>query len=705
MKKSPLICKDAGAEAPIEARLVFNAPETADGEFMYMPAGEYSINASMNKKPVTAQVLVEKAAAGELNRQLAEVSAKSDHKPFFDFDHKDGAASFWPKAFVWRDSPKPGVYAQGEWSASGKAAIEGKDFRAFSPVFYVDDPKAKPARIVCNPEAGLNFGGLVNKPAFKEISPLWSKQAEEPETPTEPQDNSDMKKTLAELQAKLTTVESELTALKADKAGDEKHQAQIAAKESERAMVQKDVRIAELEDKETDRRKKEAKKSVDAAIARGAIAAKDEKTITRWTGLLESDPENEVLLASLPANSALGERITPAGSGIEAKEGPARTLKGYAEIAALNAKLPLNYQTHREKGVLARKMGALFAKEISGKKEFMDMPLEAADVTDANLGILSGTLVAQRTLELFKLQFPAINRVYNDFSDSPAQFKQVEATRIIVVPAVQTYDATLDATGRPKGWTTVVAAKTTDVLITLDEHIGIPVVFDSNQLASTVRRLFDEQAPAAAYALAKYFVEKIYKLMTPANFNAYALVNGAKVPTAYASYVKGQADFARSSLADLGAIFNPNEVPMHDRSVLLNALYYAQLSKDPSLVTFFAGQQAPGIVTDNMLPKLAGFVPIEAPNLTNNNNTANLVGFALQKSAIIAKTRLPNDYTTALPGSSYGSVTTITDPDIGISVMLVQYVNHTGGFAEWRIAAMLGAAVGDNRGGLCILSQ
>jgi uncharacterized protein YbdZ (MbtH family) len=52
-----------------------------------------------------------------------------------------------------------------------------------------------------------------------------------------------------------------------------------------------------------------------------------------------------------------------------------------------------------------------------------------------------------------------------------------------VVPAVQTYSTTPDNTGRPAGWSTVVAAQTKDVLISLDEHVGVPIVFDSNTLA------------------------------------------------------------------------------------------------------------------------------------------------------------------------------------------------------------------------------
>jgi hypothetical protein len=236
----------------------------------------------------------------------------------------------------------------------------------------------------------------------------------------------------------------------------------------------------------------------------------------------------------------------------------------------------------------------------------------------------------------------------------------------------------------------------------LDEHVGVPIVFDANTLASTIRRLFDEQAPAMAYALAAYFVAKLYAKITAANYNAYAVVNGAKVPVAYATYVKAVGDFARSAAVDLNAIFNPNEVPLHDRALLLNSAYYGAMGKDPSLVTFWAAQRSPEIITEGELPKMSKFVPIEAPDFPTSNNR---VGFAFQKNALIAISRLPNDYSKILPGASYGNVTQITDPETGMSVLLVEYVNHTGGYAEMRMETMIGAGVGDNRAGLVITSQ
>jgi hypothetical protein len=50
-------------------------------------------------------------------------------------------------------------------------------------------------------------------------------------------------------------------------------------------------------------------------------------------------------------------------------------------------------------------------------------------------------------------------------------------------------------------------------------------------------------------------------------------------------------------------------------------------------------------------------------------------------------------------------VTTITDPDTMISLMLVQYISLQGGWAEWRPEVILGCAAGDTRAGLVITSQ
>jgi hypothetical protein len=328
---------------------------------------------------------------------------------------------------------------------------------------------------------------------------------------------------------------------------------------------------------------------------------------------------------------------------------------------------------------------------------------EIAAATDADdLGTLSGALVLQRSLPLFKYQFPVLGALYTDFSATPGVFNQTTNTRIVTVPSVQKFDETNDTDGRPLGWNTVIPAQTTDAPVTLDEYVGVPIIFSAQTLASTIRRLFDEIGPAAVYAIAKYYVAKMAALITPANYNAYAVVKTG-VPDAYVSYASSQKNFSMDAIDDLEAILDANEIPASERGVPLNAKYYGQLRRDPRLGLFFAAAREPGIIEQGQLPgRLDGFEPFRAPWLPTPNN---LVGFAFNKAAIILKQRLPTDFTTALNTAVPGSVTTIVDPDSGLSCLLVQYINLQRGYAEWRVETLLGAAVGDKRGALCITSQ
>lgn len=399
-------------------------------------------------------------------------------------------------------------------------------------------------------------------------------------------------------------------------------------------------------------------------------------------------------------------------------------LKGYYDLVCANSKVDWRnpndrIANYRKKGDLALEAGVFYKKHLAPNVSDWEhirtqdmgklIGLEAADYNDPNnnLGVLSGTLVLQRTLPNFAYKYPELLTLYTDFSDTPGLYKQTETTRIVVQPATQLYDATLDSAGRPKGWDTVSAAQTTDVSLTLTDYIAVPIVFGNNILGATTRRLFDEQAVLAIKAIAGYFIGMVTNLLTAAKFNAYSAIS-ATVPTAYPTYAIGLDAFSMSDLDKLDAAFTSNKVPEEDRGIWLNPSYYAKLRGDPRLSFMYAasakdtGNAAGDFLTEARLPKLSGYAPFKSPYLPTANN---LVGFAYQKAGIIIKSRLPQDFTQALGVMIPGSVTTVTDPDTKISLMLVQYVHLTQGYAEWRPEVMLGAAVGDNRAGLVLTSQ
>jgi hypothetical protein len=86
--------------------------------------------------------------------------------------------------------------------------------------------------------------------------------------------------------------------------------------------------------------------------------------------------------------------------------------------------------------------------------------------------------------------------------------------------------------------------------------------------------------------------------------------------------------------------------------------------------------------------------------------TANLCGFAFSRSALIIATRLAGDYMKGLPPeASYGNRYLVTDPQLGLTVQVVEYVNHLLGSATRRLSLMYGVAPGPAVAGQLLASK
>jgi hypothetical protein len=373
-------------------------------------------------------------------------------------------------------------------------------------------------------------------------------------------------------------------------------------------------------------------------------------------------------------------------------EEPSRVFGELARVLAISARS----RSRDDKARCGADFASIYAKEFRGSnaERLLSFPLRdldaaimAADVTDGDLGTLAGTLVAQRTLELLKFTFPSLTMFTTDFSDQPATFNQTIMTRTVTVPDVQDYNTTT-------GWADS-SAETDDVPVVIDKHQGVPITFNSNILASTVRRLFDEFAPASAYALAKALIDDLYANITDANFTT--------------NKVLATSSFDRAAIVDMGTTLTLNGVPigLGMRTLLLYPTAFGKLVTDASLITFAAFQK-PELITApqngaSLVIPVDTFQVVNAPNLPTNNG--NVTGFAGSKSALVIATRVPNDYTSVLPGASFGNVQMVTDPGIGITVMLVQYVNHKLGTATRRISLMFGTAAGQGLAGMLLKSH
>lgn len=670
------------------------APSTAAGEFMYMAAGVQVINVTkgvpgQRGKDVQVNVMVDRSTAAALQAQLDSVNARTGDRAYFDFNHDDKEASFWPTQFTWRESPVAGVYVAGEWSEAGKKAISGKAYRSFSPVFHVDDDRKNPVRVIAYTNARPNMGGLVNNPAFKSNLPLWAKQAGAFQ-----QKQKDKKMTAeqkATLQAHKATLEQEISALNALPSLDQEQATTLVAKQSELRTTNLEIELGAKDDEILAKdqmvlacRSRDADMCVQAAIKRGALQTQGEDNkalIASWTRMCTEDPKNIEILNKMPGSRILNpqaqaslqayERPISIRSASISRESHSAVLGKMAELNSLAGSPQVSYQMRPQH---AKSLAAIYAKEILPRlAEGDDIPLSGAN----SLGTLTTSLTAIRTLELLTLTFPLLKQIMTDFSDAIVSYGDTLTSRFVGIPTVQTYNTTT-------GWPTNSDATTTDVAITYNQYKGVPIIFQAHEINGTVRRLFEEIAPAQAYALGKDIIDYVYALITSAFTNTVTAA--------------GLGTWGRSVLIDIGGILDDVGNPEMGRTFLANRPYYSALSKDPTIIQMAAFQNA-GLITQGMntstLQDVEGFRVIKAVNLpaTVISGATVLKGFGFTKSALALATRLSADYVNAIPGAGNGNLTVVTTPG-GFSANLVQFVNHTSAFAAQRLEVIYGASRG-----------
>ncbi|WP_300775833.1 phage protease [uncultured Akkermansia sp.] len=273
----PVVCQDDGMI--LYAKHAFYTTLAGTGDIQWMPPGKHTIHPSNDKGEVVERtVLVDEAAAEaveELRRKLQEGAADGlMDEPYIDYDHQDHDAAGWVKRIYWGgDDPKTGgIRAEIEWTPEGKAKVEGKSYRRFSPVFKASEPDEDGVcRII---GSGINMGGLVNRAAFQTIAPLLGKDG----NPAVPVNQTQT--------AKTTMNEEEIKAL----------QAQLEALKTENEELKKSL---------ADMKARAADASVEKACEEGRITP-DLKA--SWKEMILADPKAEILLAKLPVNPVFAQQ-------------------------------------------------------------------------------------------------------------------------------------------------------------------------------------------------------------------------------------------------------------------------------------------------------------------------------------------------------------------------------------------------------------
>ena len=354
--------------------------------------------------------------------------------------------------------------------------------------------------------------------------------------------------------------------------------------------------------------------------------------------------------------------------------------------------------------VLASTMRAI--EKLGGDVRLMDI-IHAADTTDANVGTVNTGLVLMRNLGFLKNKLGWMPYISTDLRNEPALFNQNIFTRYIVPPPTVAFDTT-------NGWVTQTPTAT-DVNVQINQHYGVPITFQTQLLGSTVRNLFAEQQGAQIYALAEKVNQHFLTTLFTATWSGTIGTNSQPL-----------ANWNITGLVGIKNALTISKVPDIGRFVLLHSMHHDKLLQDSNLIlanTLMAalggnGGQAAASYNTGELPVLFGLKVLESQLALATSGTLgtvtvaggvpsyganNQIGFAGNMSSMLFAARIPQDYTTVLPGiPATAAIEIITDPDSGLSMMFTKYIDHKLAATVARVSLMWGDAQGDPRQGIII---
>jgi hypothetical protein len=670
---APLFCSAPTEELyayghPIAVAVDPDPTKPLPREIVWVPAGEHDISAhGAGMQPVQARVVGDAEGASAITAHFEALRA-SGSRVWLDKNHEDAEASADVRGFAW--DPARGIVATVDWTPYGEKLLRDRVFCSFSPAFLRNKATGRPSMLM----VGHAAGGLVNAPAFGAAMPaliaarLAGAESNATTAPAGSAGKSSASTAMnKELLIKLLAALGVTLAPDADAAATDAAITQAMAKASapvaaSSAGTPPNAELEVLRGQLATVRKERATTAVNTAVARGALPAKDEAIQAKWLSLIQADPSHEALLAALPGNAALERKTQPGAGIIQVHDGAVDVLRALASTKPEDS----------------AKRSEIYGRDIA---PLLDKGLALGPILASNsLGTLSGELITQRSLSLLKRTYPALSAFSTDFTGDNAAFDQTIRSRLRSIPSVTDYDTS-------RGGYQTSSATATDVPVVINGHKAVQISFNAGELARTDRDLFGEQAEGAHAAIAADLFDALLAVITPANFaneSAIALNN-----------------FSRASMSTISKALTARHVARAGRAGLLNLDYYEKLGQDSNIVTL-AAYQKPEVITEGELPRIAKIQPFEVEDFPTDDN---LVGFAGSPDSLVLATRVPSDYTKVMPGANGGGVVQyIQNPDLGFTVMLVQYVDHGAGAAFWRLAYMRGAAVGNGNCGQRIVS-
>jgi len=289
------------------------------------------------------------------------------------------------------------------------------------------------------------------------------------------------------------------------------------------------------------------------------------------------------------------------------------------------------------------------------------------------LGTLSPDVITLDVIQFLKKRFPMLTAVATDFSKESVRLNTHIISRVVTVPAVQSFT-------QAGGYASSNAA-TTDVPVLINNFRYVGLSFYDDELASTPRNLVQEQVEAAAYALGKDAFDKLMALAIVANFPTHTVSTAANMTRDTLTAVRYQLQVAGSSVPRFG---------------ILDSAGMEYLLQDPTIVSRFyvnvedsAIDQEAGILTG-----IGGFEKIfEYPDLTTD--APNTLGFFGNKNALVLAARVPSDpaaFVADIPINAI--IKNVTDEETGLTVQYRYHYDVKMGRLDMILTWIFGVAIG-----------
>ena len=429
------------------------------------------------------------------------------------------------------------------------------------------------------------------------------------------------------------------------------------------------------------------------------------------------------------------------------------TVKGYLQATEPNQKMLRNGGIIRatnnkakaiEEAVLdSRKTSMIAAKLAKMVKAGADFRLTEdfikaaydgyADPAGA-LGVLNTALTLQWNLGHLENQLVMLDDITTDLSGTPVLYEQQARTRYIKVPGIQLKTSTNAWVG--------TTGNDVDVNVLMNTYAGVPISINNAVIGTSARQLMNEQKSPQLYGLAEYLLYTIINTAINGSTRFDNTGQNTSTITAASAFVdptfgKGRFNVAGSTLAtfvaslpaamDLSKFPGGDEEPGSEdllRYCWVHTALYSSIANDTN---FQLNQSIQGIrqVPNENLIRTGRFHEIgnnkfrKSQLVVDNNTTtgsgvdgnanamfvvpgssttAKIVGIAGTRSGLLFVSRVPLDYTKVLPEiPTTAAIELVTTPKLGITFMVVKYLDHAYETANMRVQLMWGSGIGDER--------